>query len=156
MDARSLKFEIDGYQFHLMFAEYSTRPDHKTRIYVSGADEITEMEQPPYTTIDDDPEVDRQWRRYNKLELVKMREVLDVGMALIADLLSNQAETIKFSRKAGCSCPCSPGFVADRPLRTAGDYRQIESMWITKVQPQTEPPRTLTMADFDLDANAKV
>jgi hypothetical protein len=151
--ARSTKFEIGSYEFNVLFAEYPTRTDHKTRIYVSGQDAVTEMEQPPYGAKGDNSENDRLWRQYNKLELAKMREILDHGMAALTDLdnprIAQAPEKIKFSRHAGCSCPCSPGFVADRPLRD-DEYRQIESIYITKVQPKPEPERTFTMADFDI------
>lgn len=154
-DTQHLKFETDGYRFHLEFAGPRVRPDHKTRIYVSGQDPITEMPEPPVSMKGDDPANDALWRRYNRLEVVKMREVADAGLKLLldGDRLSSatraaaEADELKlrFSKYAGCSCPCSPGFVADRPLRDVG-YRQVDAMWITKVR----PARTLTMADFDV------
>lgn len=144
-DTRHHRFEIDGYAFHLMFAEWPVRPDHKTRIFIAGQAPVTEMEQPE--SFEDEPEINRQWRRYNKLEIAKQREVLEAGMALIADQLYAQPDKISFSRTAGCSCGCSPGLVADRALRNKLG-QQIENLWITKKAP-VQPERTFTMADFD-------
>lgn len=49
-----------------------------------------------------DPENDAQWRRYNRAEVTIQKEVAEQVFP---------GATFRFSRYAGCSCPCSPGLV---------------------------------------------
>jgi hypothetical protein len=96
---------------------------HKTaRVYVSHSEDLGPV--PPYgSKRGDGSDGDKAWKAYNKAELAASRRVIDrsdgwikvlCGLDLDADV------TYKFSRKAGCSCPCSPGFVASRYLMLDG------------------------------------
>lgn len=65
-----------------------------------GADDYAWTQRGEY------PEVDKAWDRYNRA-LVKgwgnvMREVADL----------TGVDTFRYSRYAGCTCPCSSGFIA--------------------------------------------
>lgn len=67
-------------------------------------------EQPDITIRGEDPESDKAWDAYNRWEKKVAKEAL-VGVlskAVGRKVLPNE---VKYSRKAGCSCPCSPGFV---------------------------------------------
>lgn len=69
--------------------------------------EVAELgEHPPYSTKGEDPENDRAWRRYNRAELQLDREIAGKLYALSGGTFDGW-----FSRTAGCSCQCSPGFV---------------------------------------------
>jgi hypothetical protein len=62
---------------------------------------------PPYSTKGDDPEIDKEWVRYNRAEVETIRQ------AAAAVFKEIGVETgMKFSKRAGCSmCPCSPGLI---------------------------------------------
>jgi hypothetical protein len=58
----------------------------------------------------EDPANDKLWRKYNKaekiLQMELMKEVVRKGL-MEEEILQD----LTFSRKAGCSCGCSPGWV---------------------------------------------
>lgn len=82
----------------------------KVRVFVSGQD-APEFDNPPYgSTRGDGSDEDRAWKRYNREELRLQREVLAQATAAMPEL-AEQLGKLSFSRKAGCSCGCSPGFV---------------------------------------------
>lgn len=83
----------------------------KTRVYTSCTeDEVRErfgLERPAYSIRGEDTESDKAWRKYNRAEIAIMRERAE-------DLLRRNKFSLtglRFSRKAGCGCGCSPGFV---------------------------------------------
>lgn len=80
----------------------------KTRVYCDLDYSNFPMERPKYSIKGEDPENDRLWVAYNRLELKLMREKIATAFeeAGIEGKLS-------FSRKAGCSCGCSAGFILD-------------------------------------------
>lgn len=63
------------------------------------------MERPPYGTKGENAENDKAWRKYNRIELKAMRAFAEPIAAHYG------ADKISYSRKAGCSCGCSPGFI---------------------------------------------
>ena len=95
----------------------------KGRAYVWGSDVVAEAAMAPiqkdidklaaelglihpHTQIGMYPDMDKLWKALNK-EIVKgQRLVLDV---VLWDLGLQQ--TARWSIRAGCSCPCSPGFI---------------------------------------------
>lgn len=90
--------------------------NRKTRVHapVSRAEVLERfgLELPPFSVKGKDPEVDIAWRKYNRAEITIMRErarkwLDDNGLSDVK---------LSFSRKAGCSCGCSPGFIADRQI----------------------------------------
>lgn len=72
--------------------------------YVDGIDRV-----PPYSKRGDDPELDAEWRRYNATEAKTVREAAKAALVEAGVKFSK----VRFSRYAGCSCPCSPGVVVD-------------------------------------------
>jgi len=62
----------------------------------------------PYTRRGEFTEVDRAWDAHNREIVATKRAVLDRVLKQIVDDASELE--IKFSRKAGCACGCSPGF----------------------------------------------
>lgn len=94
---------------------------HKKVAFVSGADESSEVglervakecgSDTIYTQRGKFPKLDKAWDAYNRGVVAEQRKVL---IAAIEALGVNPATLLlKFSRKAGCSCGCSPGFVVD-------------------------------------------
>jgi hypothetical protein len=71
------------------------------------------------------PEDDhRQWKRYRKQQIDARRGV--IAQAVLEGKLPDPGR-LTFSQKAGCSCPCSPGFIAD------GGKLFGSTTWVTEV-----------------------
>lgn len=83
----------------------------KIRVYVAGEDEPT-WPIPGSSTRGDGSEVDKAWKRYNREERRLQREVIDEALAERPEL-ADQLGKLTWSRKAGCSCGCSPGWIAE-------------------------------------------
>jgi len=93
----------------------ASRSIPKTRVYVHAPnpEDVGGMAKPEYTTRGDDPENDKRWRQYNWQEIKVMRLFADAVLEDACKALGvTELGVIHFSRKAGCSCGCSPGFVA--------------------------------------------
>lgn len=77
-------------------------------------------ERPEVTRRGDFPEVDKAWDRYNKQHV---RIVRDAIVAVLNEMVGYRydvkAADVRFSRKAGCTCNCSPGFILSDDLRDA-------------------------------------
>jgi hypothetical protein len=71
-------------------------------VFVGGNPDPS-MPMPPYSIKGQDPANDAAWRAYNNREIAIMR-------AAAAEALELDPAEFRFSRKAGCSCGCSPGF----------------------------------------------
>lgn len=103
----------DGYtsQAWHSYADYQKDRDKKARIYYTGGREVMETvvgQHPPFSVKGDDPENDKAWRAYNRAES-------DLARTAIAAAYPEFGKS-NFSRYAGCSCACSPGFIS-RELR---------------------------------------
>lgn len=114
--SQRLVAELDGHTISV--APASDRQRHQVRVYVSGEGE-PDLPRPSYMLRGEDPAVDRAWRKYNQAEVKLMRKVI----AEVAERYGIHLGELRFSLKAGCSCPCSPGFIA----RHVGNYQ----VWIT-------------------------
>lgn len=79
-----------------------TPRNSKPRVYVSGDCITPSWEHPPYGAIGKDPDVDKAWKKYNREEIRLQRLVLKAA-----------GFNGGFSRKAGCFCGCSPGFIVE-------------------------------------------
>lgn len=100
-----------------------------TRAYVGGT--TPGYDAPRYSTIGDDPENDKAWRKYNRDEVKAMRALLAELEDELVDMFALvAAPKYSFSRRAGCSCPCSPGFVMDQRLQYMG--RVVTQLSIVK------------------------
>lgn len=75
------------------------------RFYVAGEPDPS-WEHPPYSVKGEDLDIDAAWRRYNREEVRIMRKYLAAAGIDVSGL--------RFSRHAGCTCPCSPGFVGGK------------------------------------------
>lgn len=64
-----------------------------------------------YTQRDAHPLMDKAWDAFNSVIVAAKKQVLDE--ALDALKIEPAARSSKFSRKAGCSCGCSPGFILE-------------------------------------------
>lgn len=80
-----------------------------SRVYVSGEPKPA-WAHPPFTFKGENPNMDLAWKAYNQEELRLQRAILEP--ALRAAELGFLLEGIKWSRRAGCSCGCSPGWIA--------------------------------------------
>jgi hypothetical protein len=85
--------------------------------------------RPEYSIKGEDPTLDKAWKQYNKVELLMQKRI--INQAVRDGLLDESlAKELKFSRKAGCQCGCSPGW-------KARDYRR-QSIWLTVTSPSKE------------------
>ena len=107
---------------------WSRKKPRKARLYVNAPDAwLPSSDHLKFTIKGEDPEMDKAWRRYNKAEVHAKREA--IGYARAAFMVKAENDPLhctdnafhtadlgsanwKFSWKAGCSCRCSPGFVA--------------------------------------------
>lgn len=70
-----------------------------------------------YTARGEFPALDKAWDAYNASIVLLKRSILDEALAALSSTHPQAAswqassKEIKFSRKAGCRCGCSPGFV---------------------------------------------
>lgn len=80
----------------------------KTRLYTDLDYSNFPMERPAYSVFGEDPQNDAAWKAYNRLEIKLMREKIQAEL----DKAGIEGK-FSFSRKAGCSCGCSAGFILD-------------------------------------------
>lgn len=78
---------------------------------------------------------DRAWNRRSRIHVFASGESIMDDLAnrrsrpsklyreVVLDQYPELAGRIKWSQTAGCSCGCSPGFIADDVLRDEGDKR---------------------------------
>jgi hypothetical protein len=102
--------------------EFST--NKKTRAYVDSAEPNSDEPmrklaeelglKSPYTTRGESIPMDKAWDKFNREIVAKKKVILRNGLAAL-DLGSPR---LLFSRKAGCSCGCSPGFIIASPRNT--------------------------------------
>lgn len=134
--------EAGEFTIQLIAAKPSERPK-KTRVYVSGEDDVdfspayaaTELDRQTsgqgYVGRGYSPETDKLFDALNRQVVRNQRAVLAQARIAVPELdaiLGNN--TFGFSRHAGCSCSCSPGFVASGYLRVAG--RAITDVFVTR------------------------
>jgi hypothetical protein len=78
------------------------------------------------------PALDKAWDAFNGWIVEQKRQALYLVMEELVDDAEELLEGATFSRKAGCSCGCSPGFVVDGlPLN--------RDVWVEEVQPKAAP-----------------
>lgn len=100
-------------------ASWDVKPvGRRTRLYTT-----VELEQPApaWKPRGEDPTVDKAWDAYNRAEVKAMR----VKVLNWLDAAGYERVKVRFSRKAGCGCGCSPGFIADRQLRPGLGYGEV-------------------------------
>jgi hypothetical protein len=117
-----------------------------TRVYVSTPDAYIldrggeVVAQPAYTLRGEDAESDRAWDAYNRAEVRAMRAALDEARKTIEQATQSAGWRARFSRTAGCSCPCSPGLVLSETLRV--DRRPVD-IWLSRTCPAEHSYRML-------------
>jgi hypothetical protein len=136
---------INGSDFNVRVArdtDWKAR-NNKMRAYVWGpGDELdeTNLERVAkqvgapniYTKRGDYPLLDKAWDAHNKMIVAAKRSALEVVLnAIKAD---TDKLKIKFSRKAGCSCGCSPGFIIE------GEAPRGTDMFIERKKVGSEKP----------------
>lgn len=109
----------------------------KTRVHVWGEDLVDFSDLPSGWQYNDDPAIKKAVRAKNKIELANMNEVRLEALPLFEAAHHEELATqkLRFSRYAGCSCGCSPGFIADRLIVLKLDGQQplyIESIHVQR------------------------
>jgi len=128
------KEEICSLTYRRTPESYSSRQKH-TQVHISNPFSPEDFKdsgfkgQPEYSRKGEDKALDKEWKKYNKYELLIQKKIID--QAVQDGLLDKSlAEELKWSRKAGCSCGCSPGW-------TSRDYRR-QTIWLTVTSPSKE------------------
>jgi hypothetical protein len=123
---------------------YGSRQKH-TILYISNPFSPEDLKgsgftkEPEYSHKGEDKELDKEWRKYNKAELMIQKRIID--QAVQDGLLDrNLAEELRWSRKAGCQCGCSPGW-------KSRDYRR-QSLWLTVTSPSKEQEKKERNRDY--------
>jgi len=101
---------------------------------------------PEYSRKGDNPVLDKEWRKYNKAELATQKRIIDQAVKdglIDADFVKE----LKWSKKAGCACGCSPGW-------KARDYRR-RSMWLHCTAPSKEREKEERKAAYRAEQEAK-
>jgi hypothetical protein len=130
---------------------YGSRQKH-TILYVSNPFDPEDLKhsgitkRPEYSRKGEDKELDKEWRRYNKAELMIQKRI--INQAVRDGLLDKDlAAELKFSRKAGCQCGCSPGW-------KSRDYRR-QSIWLRVTSPSKEQEKKERNKDYATEQEAK-
>lgn len=118
------KFMIDDIEIYLTGEHWPLRRSRNTRVYTSGEPKVDFSEAEKASreagtfTRGIHPEIDKLWDECNRAMVRSKKEFLEALKATIPVLGEILADhKLHFNRKAGCSCGCSPGFVADRQIR---------------------------------------
>ena len=98
--------------------------------------------QPEYSHKGEDKALDKEWRKYNKFELLIQKKI--INQAVKDGLMDKSlAEELKWSRTAGCRCGCSPGWMSR-------DYKR-QTIWLKVISPSKDQEKK----DKDRDYQAK-
>lgn len=130
---------------------FSSRQKH-TILYVNNPFDPEELKysgitkRPEYTRKGEFPEIDKEWKAYNKAELQIEKKI--IAKAVQDGLLDAKlAQELKWSRKAGCSCGCSPGW-------KSRDYRR-QSIWLNVTSPSKEQQKKERYQNIASEQEAK-
>jgi len=110
--------------------------------------EIYGMKEPEYSVKGENPELDKAWRKYNKAEQEIQRAIIQEALTLHPELFDNP-EGLKWSRKAGCACGCSPGW------KTSVKGMGPREVYITLRTPEKIAEREQSRADYKTAQEAK-
>ena len=84
---------------------------------LSGSDVLTPFAKAlgldnPYTRRGDHPAMDKAWDAFNSIIIDSKTADLKIVLSKVAEQLPMYKDAqLQFSRKAGCPCGCSPGFI---------------------------------------------
>lgn len=147
-----LNEEVCTIDYSKMNEPVGSRSQKHTTLHVSCPFDPEEVKhsgftkRPDYSLKGDNKELDKEWRRYNKAELLLQRRIIAKAVAdgMIPEQIIQEA---KWSRKAGCSCGCSPGWI----IR---DYGR-KTMWLTCTAPSKEREKEERKAAYRAEQEAK-
>lgn len=114
--------------------DWKSKQKH-TILYISNPFDPEELnfngikERPEPSIKGEDPENDKAWKMYNRAEVAIQKKIIE--RAAEASLIDKDViGKLKWSRKAGCGCGCSPGWkLSDHGRR---------SIWLTVTSPSKE------------------
>jgi len=111
------------------------RITRKTRVYVSISAEDVPLPIPPLFAEDGETPNDAAWAAYNRAEVRVMRTRLREAHAVMRAAGYAPDGSYAFSRKAGCGCGCSPGFILNGKIRAPQQHRGADNqpveVWIS-------------------------
>lgn len=140
-DRRRMTVETDDYTIVFVEVLQSWHRDarKKARVYVFGEVEVDfaeayEMQKAnDYAPRGTNPVEDKLFNKLNRQVIANKREVLEAAMEAVYELGEVLVDAkFNFSRTAGCSCPCSPGFIVDRVIRDTESGLTISDIFITR------------------------
>lgn len=113
-------FMVDDIEVYLTGTQFGGRKSKKTRVYVSGEPKVDFSEAERLSKEAGSlgrgasVEADKAWDSANRALVQSKKDFLEAlihTIPVLGEVLSDHK--LNFNRKAGCSCGCSPGFVAD-------------------------------------------
>ena len=140
---RSYTITTETHENHMVCKDYSDRrsANKSTRVY--GPSVTPEMELPPFSMRGEDKAVDKAWDAYNRAEVKLMKAEIEAAAKAtagryatanseFASIVAAMTQDLTFSRKAGCSCGCSAGFVSKMHVMFRGN--SISQISVSKVK----------------------
>lgn len=123
-------YAIIGNGIEIHWYRYSSYGDKRAigpsgLVSASGYEEVS-MDGLEYGMRGEDPEMDKKWNRHNRQIVSNMRDVFQEVVdhpdferlpVQVQEALSGK---LSFSRKAGCSCGCSPAFKTKNDIGIGG------------------------------------
>lgn len=132
-----VRFEVDGIRIHFV-AELHSRFGRvkRARYYVYGEEEVDFSDLYKIADWGNDPALKPEFNRRNRIVVKNKRDVLNAGFEAMRGLAPEAISSkLSFSRKAGCNCGCSPGFVGEqRLIQMGGRTYQITDVWVKKAE----------------------
>lgn len=129
----SYTIKTTDYTIHMVCVDYANNSrretSRSTRVY--GPSVELDIPTPEYTARGEDPANDKAWDAYNRAEVKAMKADIEAAAKeLIFRYTPDQSfaainaaltEGLKFSKRAGCSCGCSAGFVSPKHVSFRGN-----------------------------------
>lgn len=87
------------------------------------------------TRRDEFPDVDRAWDRFNRGIVDAQRQIILDALTDAPGIAFGPGTTFSYSKYAGCSCPCSPGFIVKHDRQRSRVYLNdlpIDDLWINE------------------------
>lgn len=114
----------EGYEYEVIIrANMTYKKTKKTRFYIGGEDKVDFSEAQAMSEAagsqmrGESVEADKAWDAANRQVVKNQRDVMEQA-TMVSNVVREMVfgHKFNFNKKAGCSCGCSPAFVADDVL----------------------------------------
>lgn len=107
------------------------------------------MDRPAFSVYGEDPENDKRWKQYRKLEVQIYRAIIESVNSKIAELFGFEDYKLLWNIYCGCSmCPCSSGFnVVKGSKRVKVERGNVYKVWVKFKNPKVVAARKASAAE---------